>query len=145
MALPVWLVPALIATSTAVSFMGSLHQSRNMVNAMKRDKRNAENRSNQIREYLAKKGRKQVSAIRAAQAASQTQISAGSNLLQQLDKYNEIATIQFYASKNLLQELDEIDTRGSALIAKEMFQAGTNLLGGGARFFAAGKESELFS
>ena len=38
MVLPVWLVPALIAGSTAVSFMGSMNQSANLRRAAKTDK-----------------------------------------------------------------------------------------------------------
>ena len=143
-ALASWVVPALIATSTAVSFMGSLNQSRNMRRAMLTDERNAQNRANQLKDIANMKAAKRLSTLRTIQAASGTQMGTGSNLLQTVEQVKEIEKAQYYASQNLQMELDAIDSRGSSLLAQEAYSRGTNLLGGGFQFAKAGQESGLF-
>ena len=139
-----WVVPALIATSTAVSFMGSMNQSRNMRRAMLTDERNAQNRANQLKDIANMKAAKRLSTLRTIQAASGTQMGTGSNLLQTVEQVKEIEKAQYYASQNLQMELDAIDSRGSSLLAQEAYSRGTNLLGGGFQFAKAGQESGLF-
>ena len=145
MALPVWVVPALIATSTAVSFMGSLNQSRNMRRAMLTDKRNAQNRANQLKDIANREASKRLSTLRTLQAASGTQLGTGSNLLQTVETLKQIDRAQYYASQNLRMELDEIDARGSSLLAKEAYSRGTNLLGGVFKTIEGGTNSGLFT
>ena len=67
-----------IAASTAVSFMGSLHQARNLRRSMKADQRNAEERALQLGFIAAQKGRKKLSLQRAMTGISGTQMGTGS-------------------------------------------------------------------
>jgi len=140
-----WVVPALIATSTAVSFMGSMNQSRNMRRAMLTDKRNAQNRANQLKDIANREAAKRLSTLRTLQAASGTQLGTGSNLLQTVETLKQIDRAQYYASLNLRMELDEIDARGSSLLAKEAYSRGTNLLGGVFKTIEGGTNSGLFT
>ena len=140
-----WVVPALIATSTAVSFMGSMNQSRNMRRAMLTDKRNAQNRANQLKDIANREAAKRLSTLRTLQAASGTQLGTGSNLLQTVETLKQIDRAQYYASQNLRMELDEIDARGSSLLAKEAYSRGTNLLGGVFKTIEGGTNSGLFT
>jgi hypothetical protein len=145
MVLPVWLVPALIAGSTAVSFMGSMNQSANLRKSMLIDRRNAQNRANQLKDIANREASKRLSTLRTLQAASGTQLGTGSNLLQTVETLKQIDKAQFYASQNLRMELDQIDARGSSLLAKEAYSRGTNLLGGVFKTIEGGTNSGLFT
>tara|TARA_R110000744_G_scaffold193054_1_gene312071 strand:+ start:81 stop:527 length:447 start_codon:yes stop_codon:yes gene_type:complete len=145
MVLPVWLVPALIAGSTAVSFMGSMNQSANLRRAAKTDARNALNRSNQLKDIANREASKRLSTLRAMSGISGTQMGTGSNLLQTIETIKQIDKAQYYASQNLRMELDAIDMRGSSLLAKEAYSRGTNLLGGAFKTIQGGTDSGLFS
>ena len=127
MVLPVWLVPALIAGSTAVSFMGSMNQSANLRKSMLIDRRNAQNRANQLKDIANREASKRLSTLRTLQAASGTQLGTGSNLLQ------------------TVETLKQIDKRGSSLLAKEAYSRGTNLLGGVFKTIEGGTNSGLFT
>jgi len=141
---PAWVTPLLVATSTAVSFMGSMNQSRNLRRAAQTDKRNAQNRANQLKDIANRQAIKRLSVLRTIQAASGTQMGTGSNLIQTVEQVKEIERAQYYASQNLQMELDAIDTRGSNLLAQEAYSRGTNLLGGGFKTIKAGQESGIF-
>lgn len=140
---PVWLVPALIGTGIAVSYYGSLQQSRNLRRATETDKVFAQDAARKLSIDAAKKGRKKLSLIRALQSASGT-AATGSNLLQRVETVKEIENAQYLASKNLAVELGQLSARGALSLAQEAQSRGTNLLGGGFQFYQAGVDSGLF-
>jgi|TARA_R100001460_G_scaffold97281_4_gene139806 hypothetical protein len=140
---PAWLVPALIAAGTAVSYYGSLQQSRNLRRATETDKVFAQDAARKLGIEAAKQGRKKLSLIRALQSASGT-AATGSNLLQRVETVKEIENAQYFASKNLAVELGQISARGSLSLAQEAQSRSTNLLGGGFQFYQAGVDSGLF-
>lgn len=140
---PAWLVPALIGAGVAVSYYGSLQQSRNLRRATETDKVFAQDAARKLGIEAAKKGRKKLSLIRALQGASGT-AATGSNLLQRVETVKEIENAQYLASKNLAVELGQLSVRGSLSLAQEAQSRGTNLLGGGFQFYQAGVDSGLF-
>ena len=140
---PVWLVPALIGTGIAVSYYGSLQQSRNLKRAAQTDKVFAQDAARKLSIDAAKKGRKKLRLIRALEIAIGA-AAKGSNLLQRLETNKEIENAQYFASKNLAVELGQISARGSLSLAQEAQSRSTNLLGGGFQFYQAGVDSGLF-
>tara|TARA_R100001086_G_scaffold28641_1_gene13149 strand:- start:6058 stop:6495 length:438 start_codon:yes stop_codon:yes gene_type:complete len=142
---PVWLVPALIAAGTAISYYGSLQQQKQISRATRADKVAREERAKQLAVIAAEQGIRKLSAQRARAAAAGLAPLTGSTLLDMHKTVDEIETAKFFASKALEYDLKAIDTRGALAASQEAYQRGTNLLGGGASFFAAGKESGLFA
>jgi hypothetical protein len=144
-ALAAWVLPTMIGASAVASFMGSLHQARNLRRSMKADQRNAEERALQLGFIAAQKGRKKLSLQRAMTGISGTQMGTGSNLLNKIATIKGIEQAEYFASRNLYLELDDIDARGTSLLAKNAFDRNTSLLGSLSSLTAAGYKSGLFT
>ena len=140
---PAWVVPALIAAGTAVSYYGSLQQQNQIARAAKADRINRKNKAKQLAAIAAEQGARKLSRARANIFASGTD-PTGSSLLQLSNIMQEIEDAKFYASKSLEFELSVLDTRGSLMMAKESFSRRTNLLGGVTGVVSSADESGLF-
>jgi len=119
-----------MAASTAVTFMGSLHQAQNLKRAAKWDKRRREVQAKQYSILAKQKAAVLFSEKRARIAARGLVGGTGSTLMEQqtvLDQYNDA---EFWAAKGLAYDLQQIGMESDMAIRREYFRAGENLLRG---------------
>jgi len=133
-----WLAAA-VATSTAISFMGSLNQSRQLRAAAKADKRTAQIKK--IQETIAANDRAAavLSEQRAAQGARGVAMSTGSTLFEQQNALDDHEENMFWIDKSFEYELNMIDFRLAGALAKESYSRNVNLITGAASAYALGK------
>lgn len=133
-----WLAAA-VATSTAISFMGSLNQSRQLRAAAKADKRTAQIKK--IQETIAANERATLllSEKRAAQGARGVAMSTGSTLFEQQNALDDHEENMFWIDKSFEYELNMIDFRLAGALAKESYSRNVNLITGAASAYALGK------
>jgi hypothetical protein len=130
-----WLAAA-VAASTAVSFMGSLNQSRQLRAAAKADKTIAEVKK--IQETIAANERAALilSEKRAAQGARGIAMGTGSSLLEQQSAVDDHEDNMYWIGKSFEYELNMIDFRLAGALAKESYNRNVNLITGAASAYA---------
>jgi hypothetical protein len=130
-----WLAAA-VAASTAVSFMGSLNQSRQLRAAAKADKRTAQIKN--IQETIAANERATflLSEKRAAQGARGVVPGKGSTLLEQQSVVDDYEDNMYWIDKSFEYELNMIDFRLAGALAKESYSRNVNLITGAASAYA---------
>ena len=124
-----WLAAAAIA-STAVSFLGSLNQSKQLRAAAKADKNARHNQAMQENIIAAERAQLFMSEQRAAQDSPLLEINNTINDVE--DEFSVINT-------RLTNDLNQIDFRLAGALAKESFNRGVNLIQGAAMSYYAFK------
>ena len=133
-----WLAAA-VATSTAISFMGSLNQSRQLRAAAKADKNARHNQAMQENIIAAERAQLFMSEQRAAQGARNVAMNQDSPLLEINNTINDVEDEFSVINTRLTNDLNQIDFRLAGALAKESFNRGVNLIQGAAMSYYAFK------
>lgn len=133
-----WLAAAAVA-STAVSFMGSLNQSRQLRAAAKADKNTRINQKMQENIIAAERAQLFMSEQRAAQGARNVAMNQDSPLLEINNTINDVEDEFSVINTRLTNDLNQIDFRLAGALAKESFNRGVNLIQGAAMSYYAFK------
>ena len=135
MAFP-WLAVA-IGASTAVSYMGSLHTSKQLKAGAAWDRyyKNMEKMQNTI--YANKKAAKLISEKRAAQGGRGVQMGTGSTLMEQNDVIAELEDTKFWLEKGLQMDIAMIDVKLAGALQSEAYQRNVSLLSGAGQTYKA--------
>jgi hypothetical protein len=133
-----WLAAAAVA-STAVSFLGSLNQSRQLRAAAKADKNARHNQAMQENIIAAERAQLFMSEQRAAQGARGVAMNQDSPLLEINNTINDVEDEFSVINTRLTNDLNQIDFRLAGALAKESFNRGVNLIQGAAMSYYAFK------
>ncbi len=139
-----WVLPAIMAASTVVSFMGSLNNQRNIVAGMKANRNQIINKNNLDFARESKKGRMGRKEMLAKFGLSGTQVNTGSNLLVATNYIRDVEEKLDMIERNTIMELGVNDVRGAGLLAKEINAGTKTLLGGVAATGFAGYQSGMW-
>ena len=127
MAFP-WIALAL-AGSTAVSYMGSIQQSKNMAASAAWDKYHANIKKTQDTIMANTRAAKLLSEKRAAIGARGVQFT-GSTLMEQESVIDNLEDTLFWVNKGVEMDLRTMDVRLAGALAKESWDRKTSLLSG---------------
>jgi hypothetical protein len=133
-----WLAAAAVA-STAVSFLGSLNQSRQLRAAAKADKIARRNQAMQENIIAAERAQLFMSEQRAAQGARNVAMNQDSPLLEINNTIDDVEDEFSVIDSRLTNDLNQIDFRLAGALAKESFNRGVNLIQGAAMSYYAFK------
>ena len=136
MAFP-WIALAL-AGSTAVSYMGSMQQSRNLKVASAWDKYHANIKKTQDTIMANTRAAKLLSEKRAAIGARGVQFT-GSTLMEQESVIENLEDTLFWVNKGVEMDLRTMDIRLAGALAKESYESKTSLLTGMGKSYTAYK------
>ena len=136
MAFP-WIALA-IASSTAVSYMGSMQQSRNLKVASAWDKYHANIKKTQDTIMANERAAKLLSEKRAAIGARGVQFT-GSTLMEQESVIENLEDTLFWVNKGVEMDLRTMDIRLAGALAKESYESKTSLLTGMGKSYTAYK------
>ena len=136
MAFP-WLALA-IAGSTAVSYMGSMQQSRNLKVASAWDKYHTNIKKTQDTIMANERAAKLLSEKRAAIGARGVQFT-GSTLMEQESVIENLEDTLFWVNKGVEMDLRTMDIRLAGALAKESYESKTSLLTGMGKSYTAYK------
>ena len=134
MAFP-WLALA-IAGSTAVSYMGSMQQSRNLKTSSAWDKYHLNIRKTQDTIMANERAAKLLSEKRAAIGARGVQFT-GSTLMEQESVIENLEDTLFWVNKGVEMDLRTMDIRLAGALAKESYESKTSLLTGMGKAYTA--------
>jgi hypothetical protein len=137
-----WLAAA-VATSTALSFMGSLNQSRQLRAAAKMDSYYKQVEATQESIASTEKAAFILSEKFAAQGARGVVPGTGSTLLEQQAVVDEWEDEIYWIDKGLEADLNMIDFRLAGALAKESYSRGVNLITGLATTYYLYKQPPL--
>mgnify|MGYP003152191441 CR=1 FL=1 len=134
MAFP-WLALA-VGASTAVSYMGSLQQSKQLKAAAAWDKYHLDMRRMQDTIMANERARKLISEKRAAIGARGVQFT-GSTLLEQESVVENLEDTIFWIDKGVEMDMRTIDVKLAGALSKEAYERNTSLLSGGGKTYTA--------
>ena len=137
MAFP-WLALA-IAGSTAVSYMGSIQQSKNMAASAAWDKYHANIKKTQDTIMANTRAAKLLSEKRAAIGARGVQFT-GSTLMEQESVIDNLEDTLFWVNKGVEMDLRTMDIRLAGALAKESWDRKTSLLTGMTKSYSTYKD-----
>jgi hypothetical protein len=140
-----WVLPAIMAIGTVVTFMGNLQNQKNIVAGTKANQNQIINKNNLNILNLAKKRRAVLKRFRALGGMSGTELGTGSNLIAATNFINETEEEIDLIERNTINELQMNNVRGAGLLAREVNAGTKTILGGVAGTYFAGRESGLFS
>tara|TARA_R100001086_G_scaffold234523_4_gene156840 strand:+ start:786 stop:1382 length:597 start_codon:yes stop_codon:yes gene_type:complete len=142
--IPAWVLPAVIGLSTAVSFIGSLSQARNLRQARKNEKIAAQELALARKIQIKEEGAAKLSRLRALSAFSNTQIGEGSNRFNSIKFVKSVESAIHAADQGFFRELSNVDDRATSLLAQNYDKRGQSLLSGAGGIIASGYETGLF-
>ena len=128
--MPAWLIPAMIAASTAVSFMGSLQTMKNYKAQAAWNKYKNDIDLSYKKASTYKKTARLLSEQRAAFAGSGIAFT-GSPLIVQNESLKAMENDMFWLEKGAFLRATEIDIKLAGLMTSELYRAGGSLLEGG--------------
>ena len=130
-----WLALA-VGASTAVSYMGSLQQSKQLKAAAAWDKYHLDMRRMQDTIMANERARKLISEKRAAIGARGVQFT-GSTLLEQESVVENLEDTIFWIDKGVEMDMRTIDVKLAGALSKEAYERNTSLLSGGGKTYTA--------
>ena len=132
-----WLAIA-VGASTAVSYMGSLQQSKQLKAAAAWDKYHLDMRRMQDTIMANERARKLISEKRAAIGARGVQFT-GSTLLEQESVVENLEDTIFWIDKGVEMDMRTIDVKLAGALSKEAYERKTSLLAGSGKTYTAYK------
>ena len=137
MAFP-WLALA-VGASTAVSYMGSLQQSKQLKAAAAWDKYHLDMRKMQDTIMANERARKILSEKRAAMGARGVAMGTGSTLLEQEVVIENLEDSLFWIEKGVEMDMRMLDVKLAGALSKEAWERNTSLLAGMGQSYKAYK------
>mgnify|MGYP003134554925 FL=1 len=137
MAFP-WLALA-VGASTAVSYMGSIQQSKQLKAAAAWDKYHLDMRKMQDTIMANERARKILSEKRAAMGARGVAMGTGSTLLEQEVVVENLEDTLFWIEKGVEMDMRMIDVKLAGALTKEAWERNSSLLSGGGKTYTAYK------
>ena len=134
-----WLALA-VGASTAVSYIGSLQQSKQLKAAAAWDKYHLDIRKMQDTIMANERARRLISEKRAAQGARGVHMGEGSTLLETESVIENLADAKFWIDKGVEMDLRTIDVKLAGALAKESWNRKTSLLEGGLSAYTTQKQ-----
>ena len=135
MAFP-WLALA-VGASTAVSYMGSLQQSKQLKAAAAWDKYHLDMRKMQDTIMANERARKILSEKRAAMGARGVAMGTGSTLLEQEVVVENLEDSLFWIEKGVEMDMRMLDVKLAGALSKEAWERNTSLLSGMGKTYTA--------
>ena len=136
MAFP-WLALA-VGASTAVSYMGSIQQSKQLKAAAAWDKYHLDMRKMQDTIMANERARKILSEKRAAMGARGVAMGTGSTLLEQEVVVENLEDTLFWIEKGVEMDMRMIDVKLAGALTKEAWERNSSLLSGSGKKLATG-------
>ncbi len=133
-----WQLALMIGASTAVSYMGSLQQSKQLKAAAAWDKYHLDMRRMQDTIMANERARKLISEKRAAIGARGITFE-GSSLLEQESVVENLEDTIFWIDKGVEMDMRTIDVKLAGALSKEAYERKTSLLSGGGKTYTAYK------
>ena len=133
-----WLAIA-IGASTAVSYMGSIQQSKQLKAAAAWDKYHLDMRKMQDTIMANERARKILSEKRAAMGARGVAMGTGSTLLEQEVVVENLEDTLFWIEKGVEMDMRMIDVKLAGALTKEAWERNSSLLSGGGKTYTAYK------
>jgi hypothetical protein len=133
-----WLALA-IGASTAVSYMGSIAQSKQLKAAAAWDKYHLDMRKMQDTIMANERARKILSEKRAAMGARGVAMGTGSTLLEQEVVVENLEDTLFWIEKGVEMDMRMIDVKLAGALTKEAWERNSSLLSGGGKTYTAYK------
>ena len=137
MAFP-WLALA-VGASTAVSYMGSIQQSKQLKAAAAWDKYHLDMRKMQDTIMANERARKILSEKRAAMGARGVAMGTGSTLLEQEVVVENLEDTLFWIEKGVEMDMRMIDVKLAGALTKEAWERNSSLLSGAGKTYTAYK------
>ena len=125
-----WLAIA-VGLSTAVSYMGSIQQSKNLATSAKWDKYNRDIKAKQDTILANQRAKKILSLKRATIGARGVEMGTGSTLIEQAAVIDNLEDTIFWINKGVEMDLRSIDLRLASSLSKESWERGSSLIAGG--------------
>ncbi len=119
-----------IVASTAVSFMGSLHQARNLKRGSKWQEKSAKEQAIQANILAAQRAQVIMQEKRSRFGPRGVAAGFGSTLMEQKQVADNLEEVKFWNNKGLTQTLEDIDIQLTGALASEAWNRGTSLLDG---------------
>jgi len=119
-----------IIASSAVSFMGSLHQARNLKRAAKWRERSTKQKAMQANIIAAQRAAAIMGEKRARGGARGVALGVGSTLMEEKQVVNNLEEVKFWNNKGLTQTLEDIDIQLTGALANEAWNRKLSLLDG---------------
>ena len=138
---PFQIFGAVMAATSALSFMGSVRQMNNMRTAAQWDKYHEKIDQSYKTIQANDRARLLISAKRAAHGARGVQIGTGSTLIEQDAVVENLEDTLFWIDKGAEISLREIDLRLAGALQDEAWKAGTSLITGVGSAYGAHKYS----
>jgi len=133
-----WLALA-VGASTAVSYMGSIQQSKQLKAAAAWDKYHLDMRKMQDTIMANERARKILSEKRAAMGARGVAMGTGSTLLEQEVVVENLEDTLFWIEKGVEMDMRMIDVKLAGALTKEAWERNSSLLSGGGKTYTAYK------
>jgi len=137
-----WLALAVFA-STAVSYMGSIQQSKNLAISAKWDKYNRDIKAKQDTILANQRAKKILSLKRATIGARGVEMGTGSTLIEQAAVIDNLEDTIFWINKGVEMDLRSIDLRLASSLSKESWERGSSLIAGGLNTWSTAKTGTL--
>jgi len=125
-----WLAIA-VGLSTAVSYMGSIQQSKNLATSAKWDKYHRDIKAKQDTILANERAKKILSLKRATIGARGVEMGTGSTLIEQAAVIDNLEDTIFWINKGVEMDLRSIDLRLASSLSKESWERGSSLIAGG--------------
>ena len=141
MAFP-WLAAAVFA-STAVSYMGSIQQSKNLAVSAQWDKYNRDIKAKQDTILANQRAKKILSLKRVTIGARGVEMGTGSTLIEQAAVIDNLEDTIFWINKGVEMDLRSIDLRLASSLSKESWERGSSLIAGGLNTYSTYKTGKV--
>jgi hypothetical protein len=141
MAFP-WLAAA-VFTSTAVSYMGSIQQSKNLAVSAQWDKYHRDIKAKQDTILANERAKKILSLKRATIGARGVEMGTGSTLIEQAAVIDNLEDTLFWISKGVEMDTRTIDLRLASSLSKEAWERGSSLISGGLNTWSSYKTGKV--
>ena len=125
-----WLAIA-VGFSTAVSYMGSIQQSKNLATSAKWDKYHRDIKAKQDTILANERAKKILSLKRATIGARGVEMGTGSTLIEQAAVIDNLEDTLFWIGKGVEMDVRTIDLRLASSLSKEAWERGSSLISGG--------------
>ena len=138
-----WWLAAAVAASTAVSYMGSIQQSKNLAISAKWDKYHRDIKAKQDTILSNQRAKKILSLKRATIGARGVEMGTGSTLIEQAAVIDNLEDVIFWINKGVEMDLRSIDLRLASSLSKESWERGSSLISGGLNTWSTAETGTL--
>ena len=140
---PLYILAGVMAASTAVSYMGSIQQSKNLAISAKWDKYHRDIKAKQDTILANERAKKILSLKRATIGARGVEMGTGSTLIEQAAVIDNLEDTIFWINKGVEMDLRSIDLRLASSLSKEAWERGSSLISGGLNTWSTYKTGTL--